>query len=398
MKRSQLPLILAVGLDMTGFGMIIPDIQTRAEAFLRTEKWNLPPGVSEGVVIGLILASMFIVQFVVSPIWGGKSDRLGRKNVFVACTLLSAGSMAVYAMAGTAALLLASRVIAGFGGANVAVAQASIADSTDGKSRSVGLGYLSAAQSTGLIAGPFFGGVIARLFGSNVLGWVAMALSLAGVAAVVLWGEFAQAEKVSTRRKFGFGPLIRDFPRLLPLVVLAGAAWFALATLEGTFGRLLNATWGYDEFHFGLLFGFESVVGLVVQGLLLKWLIGMLPERWLLWAGYVLQGVGLAATPFVPNLAGLFAASLCYAFGVSVANPTVNGLCSKSVSEDRQGEVFGVLQSARSIGFMLGPLIGGALFDHWNALPYLVAGAVCASVAFASPLAMPQTEEAVAPG
>ncbi|MBL8068774.1 MAG: MFS transporter [Armatimonadetes bacterium] len=398
MKRGQIPLIAAVALDMTGFGMIIPDIQTRAELFLRAERWSLPPGVTDGVVIGLILASMFIVQFLVSPVWGAKSDHLGRKNVFVACTLLSAGAMAVYALAGTAAMLFASRIIAGLGGANVAVAQASIADSTDGKSRAVGLGYLSAAQSTGLIAGPFIGGVIATAFGSHVLGWVAMGLSVTGVAAVLLWGEFSQNEAVATRRKFGFRPLVREFPKLLPLVLLAGSAWFALATLEGTFGRLLNAVWGLQEFHFGLLFGFESVVGLLVQGLLLKRLVAAFPERGLLWTSYILQGLGLAMTPFVPNLAGLFAASLCYAVGVSVANPTVNGLCSKSVAEDRQGEVFGVLQSARSIGFMLGPLIGGALFDRWHALPYLVAGGVCLLVAFAAPLAVPHAETAPAPG
>lgn len=398
MKRGQVPLIAAVALDMTGFGMVIPDIQTRAERFLKAEAWDLPPFITPGVIIGLVLSSMFIIQFFVSPIWGAKSDQLGRKNVFIACTLLSVASMLVYAVASTTLWLFASRILAGFGGANVAVAQAGIADGSDEESRTVALGHLSAVQSGGLIAGPFIGGLVASQWGSEWVGWIAMTLSLIGVIGVWIWGEFATSEKVGTRRKFGFGPLVREFPRLLPLILLAGTAWFSLAALEGTFGRLLNATWGYGEFEFGILFGFESVVGLVVQAFALKWLVKHFKERNMLWGGYVLQGIGLAMTPFVPNLAGLFAASLCYAFGLSVANPTVNGLCSKAVSEERQGEVFGVIQSARSVGFMLGPLIGGALFDRWNALPYLFAGGICITVAFFAPLALPKGDQATASG
>ncbi|MFM9874740.1 MAG: MFS transporter [Fimbriimonadaceae bacterium] len=398
MKRGQIPLIAAVALDMTGFGMIIPDIQTRAERFLKAEAWVYPPFITPGVIIGLILSSMFIIQFFVSPIWGAKSDRLGRKNVFVACTLLSAVSMGIYALATTSLLLFLSRVLAGFGGANVAVAQAGVADASDGEGRTVALGHLSAAQSGGLIAGPFFGGLVAKFLGSEWVGWIAMGLSLVGVLAVWFFGKFASSEKVGTRKKFGFGPLVKEFPNLLPLVILAGAAWFSLSTLEGTFGRLLKAVWGYGEFEFGMLFGFESVVGLVVQGLLLAWLVKILKEKQLLWGGYLMQGIGLAMTPFVPNLVGLFAASLFFAFGTAVANPTVNGLCSKSVGEERQGEVFGVIQSARSVGFMLGPLIGGALFDYWNALPYLFAGGICLVVALFAPMALPRHGESAVEG
>lgn len=378
---------------MTGFGMIIPDIQTRAERYLKAEAWVYPPLITPGVIIGLILSSMFIIQFFVSPIWGAKSDHLGRKNVFVACTMLSAVSMAIYALATTSVLLLLSRIIAGFGGANVAVAQAGVSDSSDGSARTVALGHLSAAQSGGLIAGPFIGGLVAKFLGSEWVGWIAMSLSLIGVLAVWFFGKFASTEKVGTRKKFGFGPLIKEFPNLLPLVILAGAAWFSLSTLEGTFGRLLKSIWGYGEFEFGMLFGFESVVGLVVQGLALGWLVKIFKEKQLLWGGYLLQGIGLAITPFVPNMIGLFVASLLFAFGTSVANPTVNGLCSQSVSEERQGEVFGVIQSARSVGFMLGPLIGGALFDYWDALPYLFAGGICLIVAFFAPLALPRRTE-----
>jgi len=378
MKRSQFPLVLAVALDLTGFGMIIPDIQLRAEGM------GAP-----GWLIGLILACTFMIQFLVSPVWGAKSDALGRKNVFLYCTILSVASMVVYAMAHNIAWLFVSRLLAGFGAANVAVAQASVADNSDESGRTVALGRLSAAQTGGLILGPALGGFVAHQLGSVWVGWIGAGLSAIGVVAVLLFGEFVVAEKVSIRRKFGFGPLVREFPRLLPLIFLASIAWFSLSTLEGTFGRLLKANWGYGQLEFGILFSFESVIGLVVQAVGLAYLTKYLKENQMLIGGYLLQGIGLAMTPFVPDLAGLFAASLFFAFGISVANPTVNGMCSKAVSDDRQGEVFGVIQSARSIGFMIGPLLGGFLFDFYAWLPYAVAGGICVAVALIVQFVLP---------
>lgn len=376
MRVSAWPLIIAVALDMMGFAMIIPDIQLRAEG-LGTPGW----------MIGAILASTFIIQFLVSPWWGARSDRLGRKNVFLFCTSLSALSMALYALADAPAWLLLSRILAGFGAANIAVAQASVVDGESHEDRTPALARLSAAQNFGMILGPGLGGWIASSIGSAQLGWIACGLSALGVVIVALRGQFPAVDEVSTRRPFGFGALLKSFPHLVPLVVLAAIAWFSLSALEGTFGRLLKAEWGYGSFEFGLLFSFESALILIIQAVLLTLITKRFKPRTILVAGYSFQGLGLALTPFSPGLAVLFVCSGLYAFGVSIANPTVNALCSEQVPDDRQGELFGVLQSARSVGFALGPLLGGVLFDWERAAPYLLAGCVCLLAAFLAPWA-----------
>ena len=63
-------------------------------------------------------------------------------------------------------------------------------------------------------------------------------------------------------------------------------------------------------------------------------------------------------------------------------------LCSNATPEDRQGEMFGLLQAARSVGFFAGPMVGGLLFDWQHAAPYLLAGGVAiVSAVLASSLA-----------
>src|SRR5688572_16075672 len=153
--RAELPLLLAVFLDLVGFGMAFPDIQ------LRAEKFGAP-----GVLIGLLLSSYFIVQILASPRWGRLSDHVGRKPVLLTCTALSVLSMLAYAFASSLWLILLSRIFAGLAAANVVVAQAYIADTSTEADRAAKMGRIGAAITAGLIAGPALGGYLAHVGGN----------------------------------------------------------------------------------------------------------------------------------------------------------------------------------------------------------------------------------------
>lgn len=105
-----------------------------------------------------------------------------------------------------------------------------------------------------------------------------------------------------------------------------------------------------------------------------------------------MQGLGLALNPaaaviasVLHPLATLFIASTIYAIGSGIASPTINSLCSREVPDERQGELFGILQGSRSFGFVAGPLLGGALFDLHPTIPYILAGVVCVAAAMLVP-------------
>jgi MFS family permease len=386
--RIEAPLLVAVFLDLLGFGMIIADFQLRADKLM-------PEGWPTGAVIGGLLASTFVAQVLTSPRWGVASDRLGRKPVILLCTLLSATAMFVFAIAQGVGWLLVSRILAGLGGANVAVAQAVVSDHLDDEHRSAAMGRLGAAVSAGLILGPVMGGLLAVLGANALVGVAAGSASLLG--AIVL-AAFLQPSAPSEHTDLGKPPLIdlrlvKEFPKLRRLVLIAAVSWFSLAMLEGTFARLLKDLFSYDQRHFGLLFGFESLVAVLVQAVLLGWIRKRIGETPLLRVAYLLQGLGLGLTPaavfvesFVVPLAALFVASTLFALGSALANPTVNSACSHLAPKDRQGELFGVLQSARSVGFLAGPLMGGILYDFKPWFPYVAAALVCAVAAALVPI------------
>ncbi len=385
--RVEAPLLAAIFLDLLGFGMIIADFQLRADSLM-------PKGWPTGAVIGALLASTFIAQVLMSPRWGVASDKIGRKPVIVICTLLSAVAMFVFAVAQSVGWLLASRILAGFGGANVAIAQAVVSDHLDEEHRAAAMGRLGAAISAGLILGPVMGGILAVTGANTLVGLVAGAASLTGA---ILLAAFLKTSERPEKTDIGKIPLIdlrlvKEFPKLRRLVVIAAVSWFSLAMLEGTFARLLKDLFAYDQRHFGMLFAFESFIAVLVQAVLLGWIRKRIGETPLLRIAYVLQGLGLGLTPaailvqsFVVPLAALFVASTLFALGSALANPTINSACSHMAPKERQGELFGVLQSARSIGFLAGPLLGGILYDFMPWLPYVAAALVCVVAAWMVP-------------
>ena len=382
--------------------MLLPDVQFRAERL----------GMA-GWAIGATLTVTFVIQLVASPLWGRASDRIGRKPILLLCAGLSAAGLFTYGFATVPLIIVASRALSGLGGANVSIAQAYMADLSSTTARTAAMGRIGAAVSAGLIAGsaslalPFMHGI-------NV-GFVAGALSATGALGLLfLPGNTgfahstdaaldASPSRGSRLKVFDFS-LLRSLPALRSLVTVAVVAWFSLAMLEGTFGRLIERTLNFHRQEFGEVFALEAIVGVLAQGVILAWLATRSAAGLRLRAAYVAQGAGLALMPFVlplcvffglthrdsgggavasysMALGVLFGVSALYSVGSGIANGTVNGLCSIATPEDRQGELFGLLQGARSVGFAIGPVLGGLLFDVAPRAPYLLAGGTCLAAA-----------------
>jgi MFS family permease len=351
---------------MAGFGMVVADIQFKLESF-RLSGW----------LMGLILSSMFLVQIPASQFWGKLADRTRPAHVLAFCTLLSSLSMFCYAFASAPAWVLLSRMLAGLGAANVAIAYSIASRTSTDDDRSQVMGTLGAASIVGLSIGSASGGIIADRAGSMALGCTAGALSALGIFLGLALGSQAPTSTDSEPKE----PFSWRSAAMGPIVVISIVSWMGLALLEGTFGRLIKATLGYGPGQFGLVFGVESVVSFVTQGWVFARVSKRFPIEKMLPVAFAITGLGLALMPFARSLLELFLLGAVFSFGTGLSSPAMNDLIASKIAPEHHGAAYGAVQSAKSISFVVAPMLGGILFDLKPALPYLVAGGIAAVIA-----------------
>src|SRR3954469_4412112 len=144
-------LFLTVFIDLLGFGLVIPFLPGLARRLRARDFVATMPG-----------AVYSIMQFVFIPVWGKLSDRIGRRPVLLWSIAATAVGMALLGLAPSLLLLLAARAFSGIATANIAVAQAYVADVTPPEHRARGMGIIGIAFGLGFILGPFVGGELSR--------------------------------------------------------------------------------------------------------------------------------------------------------------------------------------------------------------------------------------------
>jgi MFS family permease len=95
-----------------------------------------------------------LAQLIFSPIWGGFSDKVGRRPIMLMSTLGAVFAYILFALSHSLEVLFLSRLIAGVMGGNISTAQAYVADITEHKDRAKGMGLIGAAFGIGFVIGP----------------------------------------------------------------------------------------------------------------------------------------------------------------------------------------------------------------------------------------------------
>lgn len=164
-------IILVVFIDLLGFSLILPLLPYYAETFK-----------ANAFVTGLLVAAYAAAQLVGAPVLGRLSDRFGRRPILLVSIFGTFLGFLLLGFANTLWMLFAARLIDGFTGGNLSIAQAYISDVTDAKNRSKGLGMIGAAFGLGFIIGPVTGGFLSQ-WGYAVPAFVAAGMSLINLAA-----------------------------------------------------------------------------------------------------------------------------------------------------------------------------------------------------------------------
>ena len=164
-KNAIIPIFFTIFLDLLGLGIVIPVLPA---VILNPAAGLLPMDYAFAVrtmIYGFLIASYPLAQFFGAPILGTLADRYGRKKLLTVSllgTMLGYALFAIGIVTGNIFLLFGSRLLDGFTGGNISIAQSAIADISDETNKSRNFGLIGMAFGLGFIIGPYIGGKLSE--------------------------------------------------------------------------------------------------------------------------------------------------------------------------------------------------------------------------------------------
>ena len=380
MSRPRSPLFvlyLTVFIDLIGFGIVIPILPLYAQDFHATP-----------MAIGWLTGIYSGMQIIFTPILGKLSDRFGRRPVLLISIAGTAVGFALMGIAQSLTLLFVARILAGITGGNISIPQAYIADVTAPEKRSHAMGMIGAAFGLGFTFGPLIGGLMSQIsYGAPFFFAAALAVLNAVLIYLLLPESLSREHRAKPHEQASVAEVFRH-ARGAMFAIVVGTYFFLIvgfSIMTTLFALFTARRFGYDAHANGYLFGFVGLVSVIVQGGLIGRLVKTFGEVALTRAGLILTTVSLALLPFCNNLTTLLLVSAGLSCGSGFASPPLSGLASQMIERTWQGRALGVMQSAGSMGRLLGPLLGGWLlmFDlrkpvvEYGRSPFLVGALLC---------------------
>jgi MFS family permease len=356
-KERLIPIFIVVFVDILGFSIILPLLPFYAREL------NAPD-----ILVGPLIASYSLCQFIASPILGNLSDTYGRRPVLLYSQF---GSLLGFILLGLAVhlpqpllWLFVARMIDGMSGGNLTVAQAYISDITEPSERAKIFGMIIGVSfGLGFTIGPGLGGIISSRFGYDITAYLAAFFSLSSIIATLFLLPETQHHRDEARlRGLAMYTRVLDYLRIGELKPLLAVFFFMSLpfTLYTTmFPLFAKNQLGFDVRHAGYFLALVGLLGVIWQGGLIGPIVKRFGEYKALMIGLVASAAGLYYITLVDVWWKLIFVAILFSFGHSVSRPSLTSLIAQAAPPDRRGGVFGAMTSTESTTRIIGPLLGG---------------------------------------
>lgn len=390
-RRTSLLVIFILGgltalppLSMDMYLPALPEVTTALRS----------PAATVQLTLTACLAGMALGQLVIGPM----SDKWGRRRPLLTGMAVYVLATAICALAPTAELLIAFRLLQGLAGAAaIVIARAVVRDLYDGVEMAKFFSTLMLISGSAPIIAPLIGGQVLRF--ADWRGVFVILTAVGIVLTLLVWRGLAETLPPERRHTGGVGSALRTMRGLLADRVFAGytlTGGFAFAVLFSYISAspfVVQEIYGASPQAFSLLFGVNSV-GLIIVGQINgKLLVGRVSLDKALSVGLgiivvsalslLLMSTGVFGEVGLPPIAAaLFV--LMSAMGLILPNTNAQALLRTPHAAGSASALLGT--SSFLIGAIASPLVGIA--GEATAIPMAVVQVTCALLSVTCFLAM----------
>jgi DHA1 family solute carrier family 18 vesicular amine transporter 1/2 len=343
---------LAVFTDILAYSIAVPVLPHLSRQF----------GASP-TVIGLLFASFGVTLFAVSVPMGAFSDRVGRRLPLVGGLLALSASSVLFAFAPGMTWLFAARLVQGAADAVTwVVGFALIADLYSAEERGRVMGFVMSGSTFGFMTGPTLGGWLYET------GGIELPYLFIAVLALVVAGGIASLTIPSAGKAHEPLPLptLVRVPAVATCAIAVIVGGGTIAMLEPVLALFLNSSLGLGPARIGLVFGVGALVAAALHPV-----FGHIADRvggrqLTLW-GVALVG---ATLPILSQSWSFLSAIGLYGIAAlaiaTMITPSLTYMAEATASAGSPsfGVAYGLYNVAWAVGLLLGPALGGYLYER----------------------------------
>jgi len=388
MKKKNLAMLaifFTVFIDLLGLGIVIPVLPA---VLLNPMSGVLPMTYdfsTRTIIYGFLIASYPIMQFFGAPILGVLADKKGRKKILLLSlvgTFLGYVLFAIGILEGNIWLLFAGRMIDGFTGGNISIAQSAIADISDKTNKARNFGMIGMAFGLGFVIGPYIGGklsdpTIVSWFSFDTPFWLAVILTFVNIILVIrLFPETLKTIKE------GHIDLLAGFKnirkaihnenlRTIFLVIFLLTIGFNFFTQF--FQVFLIGKFQFNQSQIGDLFAYMGLWIAIAQGAFLRPLSKKFSPVSIMSISIILLALVFPILLVPTKSLWIYVIIPFIAIFQGLTQPNGTAIVSGLSDDTAQGEILGMNQSIVSLAQAIPPIIAGFLTTINMNLPTLFA-------------------------
>ncbi|ALL13011.1 TCR/Tet family MFS transporter [Caulobacter henricii] len=368
-------------MDVLSLGVMIPVLPELVKRFNGGDT-------ADAAVWNVLFATTWgVMQFICAPVLGLLSDRFGRRPVILTSIFGLGVDFLFMALAPNLWWLFIGRILNGMTAASFSTAGAYVADVTTPENRAKGFGLMGAAFGVGFTFGPALGGFLWQ-FDHRLPFMVCAALALCNW----LYGYFVLPESLPPERRIkafdwkranpiGSLNLLRSKPDLLGLAGVGFLFQLAHNVLPSVFVLYMGFRFQWSPQVIGLTLMASGIAGILLQAFLVGRIVKAVGERGALLIGLLCGFVGFLIYGLAPTSWVYLCGLPIFAFS-GLIQPGLQGLMTRRVSAQEQGQLQGANSAMLGITSIIGPTLYLAPFAwavrhdatlHMPGLPVLIA-------------------------
>ncbi|NJC98447.1 MAG: hypothetical protein C3F07_21675 [Anaerolineales bacterium] len=343
-------LALCMGLQMTGFVMILPLFARRFEGF------------GAGVeALGISAMAYALTSTVAAPFIGMLADRFGRRPIILLSLSAYVLAFSGYLFASSAWLMILLRGLAGvFTAGLIPAILSTVGDLASENHRAQWIGIVNGGASAGWIIGPLFGGLLYDRFGYAVPFATAIAMAVGALLLAVFQIPETHTPLIHPGQihmvRMGDIKAFASQPTFLLLMFISFGVMFAWAFIEPQFMYYAYDNLGWTSSQLGLIMSTYGVAFMCGEFTLshLSDRFGRKPVLVLGLAFFSAQFIGLA---IFRDVSWIVVSFILAGLGNAIYDPALSAHILDITPPEHKARVMGIKSTVGSLGNLLGPAL-----------------------------------------